>query len=178
MIRRRYHPVSISLHWLMFALFAIALSCIELRDFYEKGMPMRDLLRNWHIDAGLLILLSAVVRVTARIGLGGPRPIGSPLQAKAASALHGLLYLIMFMLPISGIVFVQAGGREVALFGMTLPHWVAADPALRGTVKEVHEFLGNAVYFLVGVHALAALLHHFVHKDETLLRMTFRQPKD
>lgn len=178
MIRRRYHPASISLHWLMFLLFAIALSCIELRGFTAKGTPLRDLLRNWHVDAGLLVLIFAFVRIAARIGFGGPAPLGQPLQAKAASALHGVLYLVMFLLPITGMVFVQAGGRDVALFGMTLPHLVAADPALRGTVKEVHEFLGNSVYFLVGVHALAALWHHFVVKDETLLRMTLRQPRD
>jgi superoxide oxidase len=178
MIRRRYHPASITLHWLMFVLFAVALTCIELRGLFDKGVPLRDMLRNWHVDAGLLVLLSAFVRVAARIGFGGPKPLGAPLQAKAASALHGLLYLVMFLLPISGIVFVQAGGRDVALFGMTLPHLIAANPSLRGSVKEVHEFLGNSIYFLVGVHALAALWHHFVVKDETLLRMTFRQPRD
>jgi cytochrome b561 len=178
MIRRRYHPLSISLHWLMFLLFAAALTCIELRGQFPKGAPWRDVLRNWHVDAGLLVLIFAVLRVAARIGFGGPKPIGQPLQAKAASALHGVLYLVMFLLPVTGIVFVQAGGRDVALFGMTLPHFIAADPGLRGVVKAVHEFLGNAVYFLVGAHMLAALWHHFVVRDETLLRMTFRGPRD
>ncbi|BEV71950.1 MULTISPECIES: cytochrome b [unclassified Paludibacterium] len=175
MVRQNYHPASIVLHWLMFLLFAAALLFIEMRDWWPKGTPMRDLLRSSHIDAGLLVLLFAVVRVASRISLGGPAPIGPRLQTAAASALHGLLYLVMFLLPITGVVFSQAGGREVALFGWALPHLVNPDPALRGTVKEVHEFLGNAVYFLVGVHALAALWHHVVLKDETLLRMTFRR---
>lgn len=172
--RNAYHPLSISLHWLMFLLFATALACIELRGITTKASPWHGTLRSWHIDAGLLVLLFAVVRVAARLGFGAPAVLGAGIQVKLAHALHGVLYLVMFLLPITGVVFSQAGGRDVALFGWTLPHLVAADPVLRGSVKEVHEFLGNAVYFLVGAHALAALWHHFVLKDETLLRMRFK----
>ena len=174
MDRRDYHPVSIALHWLMFLLFAAALLFIELRGNVPKGSPLRDVLRGWHVDAGLLVLLFAFVRVGSRVGFGGPKPIGPRLQAAAASALHGVLYLVMFLLPITGVVFSQAGGHDVALFGWTLPHLVAPNPALRASVRDVHELLGNAVYFLVGIHALAALWHHFVVKDETLRRMTFK----
>jgi cytochrome b561 len=174
MIRRQYHPLSIALHWLMFVLFAVALACIELRGWSGKESPWHTWLRNWHIDAGLLVLLFAVVRIGARLRLGGPQAIGSPLQAKLAHALHGLLYLVMLLLPLTGIVFSQMGGRSVELFGWALPQLVSPDPALRGVVKELHELLGNAVYFLVGAHALAALWHHFVLKDETLNRMRFK----
>ncbi|TDR73611.1 cytochrome b [Paludibacterium purpuratum] len=174
MVRRHYHPASIALHWLVFLLFAAALLFIELRGNVPKGAPLRDLLRNWHIDAGLLLLLFAFVRVGARLGFGGPKPLGARAQAAAASALHGLLYLVMFLLPITGVVFSQAGGRDVALFGWILPHLVAPDPALRASVRDVHELLGNAVYFLVGIHVLAALWHHVMLKDDTLRRMTFK----
>lgn len=174
MIRRQYHPVSIALHWLMFVLFALALACIELRDWTSKDSIWHTLLRNWHVDAGILVLLFALVRIGARVGLGGPAAIGSPLQAKLAHALHGLLYLLMLLLPLTGIAFSQMGGRSVALFGWGLPQLLAPDPVLRGTVKEFHELLGNSVYFLVGAHALAALWHHLVLKDETLKRMRFK----
>jgi len=158
---------------LLFVLFAVALTCIELRGWIPKGSPWRNLLRSWHIDAGLLVVLFAIVRVGARLGFGAPEVIGSRLQAKGVHALHGLLYLLMFLLPVTGIVFSQMGGREVALFGWTLPHMFAPDPGLRAQIKDFHELMGNAVYLLVGVHALAALWHHFVLKDETLMRMRF-----
>jgi superoxide oxidase len=174
MIRRTYHPLSVTLHWLMFILFVVALSCIELRGWTTKASPWHNLLRNWHVDAGLLVLLFALVRVGARVGLGAPQTIGSPIQVKLAHALHGLLYLVMFLLPITGVAFSQMGGRSVALFGWVLPQLVGPDPVLRATVKDVHELLGNAVYFLVGAHALAALWHHFVLKDETLNHMRFK----
>lgn len=31
--------------------------------------------------------------------------------------------------------------------------------------------LANLSYYVVGLHALAALLHHYLWKDNTLLRM-------
>jgi cytochrome b561 len=173
MIRRQYHPISIALHWLLFLLFAVALSCIELRGWTAKSSPWHNLLRSWHIDAGLLVVLFAIVRVGARLRFGSPEVIGTALQAKGVHALHGLLYLLMFLLPITGVLFTQMGGRDVALFGWVLPHFVAPNPGLRAQIKDFHELMGNAVYFLVGVHALAALWHHFVLKDETLLRMRF-----
>jgi cytochrome b561 len=169
----RYHRGSVWIHWLMFVLFAIALTCIEVRGWVPRasGMALRNQLRGFHIDAGLLVLLFAVVRIGWRLVYRAPPVIGTPLQAKLAHALHGVLYLLMFLLPVSGVIFSQAGGHDVALFGWVLPTMVAPDPALRGVVRELHGLMGNAVYFLVGIHVLAALWHHFVLKDDTLRRM-------
>jgi cytochrome b561 len=172
--RSNYHPLSIGLHWLMFLFFAAALLFIELRGSIprETGQALRDQLRNWHVSVGLLVLLSAAIRLIVRLRAGVPEAIvSSPLQDKAAQLVHLALYLVMFLLPISGIVFSQAGGRDVAFFGWTLPALVGHDPALRGPVKAVHELLGNAVYFLVGLHVVGALWHHLVVKDDTLRRM-------
>ncbi|WP_028535533.1 cytochrome b [Paludibacterium yongneupense] len=174
MSRSSYHPLSIVLHWLMFLLFAAALLFIELRGTIprETGQALRDQLRNWHISVGILVLLAAVIRLGVRWRVGVPAAIvSSPLQDKAAALVHLALYLVMFLLPVTGIVFSQAGGRDVALFGWTLPVLVGHDPSLRGAVKAVHELLGNAVYFLVGLHVVGALWHHLVVKDDTLRRM-------
>jgi len=177
MIRSKYHPSSIALHWLMFLLFAVALVCIEIRGGVPRatGQALRDQLRGWHVDAGLLVLLFAALRVGARWCYGAPATIGAPLQVKMAHVLHGLLYLVMFLLPITGVVFAEAGGRAVELFGYALPVLVAPNHALSVNVKNVHELLGNAVYYLVGLHAAAALWHHLVLKDDTLKRMRFNR---
>lgn len=171
MVKAEYRKVSVWLHWLIFLLFVIALTCIELRGMISHDSAWRAPLRNWHIDAGLLVFLFALWRITARLRYGGPKPIGARWQAAAASALHGVLYLVMFLLPITGILFSQAGGRDVALFGWHVPVLIGADPDVARQIKAIHEFLGNSVYYLVGLHILAALWHHFVLKDETLRRM-------
>ncbi|KAF7598950.1 MAG: cytochrome B [Candidatus Dactylopiibacterium carminicum] len=169
-----YSRSQIVLHWLMFVLFAVALVAIEWRGNIPRdgGQAMRSTLMSFHIGAGLLVFLFAFVRLGIRLNAGAPAILGDAAwQRASAHALHWALYIVMFALPLSGVVFVQAGGREVAFFGMNLPHLVAPDPALRSFVHDAHEFLGNAVYALVGIHIVASLWHHFVLKDDTLRRI-------
>jgi hypothetical protein len=64
----------------------------------------------------------------------------------------------------------------VVFFGMTLPVILAKDMAVRGPIKEVHEFMGNAVYFLVGLHVLGALWHQLFDRIPILQRMSLRSP--
>lgn len=168
-----YRRSQILLHWLMFILFAVALIAIEWREGVPKDeQALRNTLRAVHISAGLLVFLLAFVRLGIRLTAGAPAILGdAPWQRASAHLLHWALYLIMFALPISGVVFSQAGGREVAFFGIALPQMIAQNPDLRSVVKEFHEFIGNAVYWLVGIHVLASLWHHIVLKDDTLLRI-------
>lgn len=169
-----YRPSQVALHWLIFLLFLVALVCIEWRGLVPRdgNTEFRALLRAFHVNAGLLVLPLAIVRIYQRIVFRVPAIIAtSPAQRVAAEALHGVLYLVMLALPLTGVIFSQAGGREVAFFGMALPQMVAQSPELRSVVKEVHEFIGNAVYWLVGLHIIASLWHHIVLKDDTLRRM-------
>ncbi|WP_035053377.1 cytochrome b [Andreprevotia chitinilytica] len=169
--RDRYHPLSIGLHWLIFILFAVALIAIELKGNFPKGTPQRSQLMQLHMLAGQLVLIFALVRVAARWRLAAPKMFGSGWQIGAAHLVHFLLYVLMFALPLTAIGFIQAGGGSVSFFGAALPQLLSPDPALKPTLKAIHEFLGNAVYFVVGLHVLAALFHHFIMKDDTLRRM-------
>ncbi|AZP13846.1 cytochrome b [Undibacterium parvum] len=172
MQKNSYHTVSKSLHWIMFVLIALALAMIEVREDIPKGTPLRDSLKIWHMLVGQLVLLFVIVRVVARLSFRAPPAIPGPRwQTASAHAVHGLLYLLMFALPMSGVVFYQAAGKEVEFLGWILPHLVAPDPALKGNIKEIHETMGNVIYFLVGIHVLGALYHHFIVKDDTLKRM-------
>jgi len=128
------------------------------------------------MHAGQLIFLCVLVRLLARWRYGVPAAINGPRwQSLGATAVHLLLYFVMFALPISGILFTQAGGRDVIFFGWTLPQLIAANPDLRGPIKDFHEFMGNAVYFLVGAHVLGALWHQFVRRDAIFRRMSWRK---
>jgi cytochrome b561 len=172
MNRTSYHPASVLLHWLLFILFAVALTAIELKGEFPKGDPMRGNLMSLHMLAGQLVLLFAAFRLAARLRFGVPPEVAGPAwQTLSAKLVHILLYLVMFCLPISGILTVQSGGHEVMFFGWALPHLIAPDPDLRHTIKDMHELVGNAVYYLVGLHVLGALWHHFLRKDEVLRRM-------
>lgn len=179
MSRTTYHPSSVILHWLIFILFVIALAAIEYRGEIPKGEPLRDLLKVIHMHAGQLVLILVVLRLLARRLFGIPPALPMPpLQRMLAHGVHLLLYVVMIGLPLSGILFTQAGGKDVVFFGMTLPTIIGQSTAIRDPLKELHELMGNAVYFLVGAHILGALWHHYVEKMPIFRRMMLGRTKD
>ncbi|WP_034303756.1 cytochrome b [Herbaspirillum sp. RV1423] len=172
---KTYHPASVFLHWLIFLLFVVALAAIEFRGEVPKGMPLRNTLKTVHMMAGQFVLLFLLFRVAARWRFGVPEDIAGPRwQIRSAQVVHLLLYAVMLALPVTGILFTQAGDKDVMFFGMAWPRFIAPNPDLKDTLEGVHELLGNAVYFLVGLHVAGALWHHFVRRDHIFQRMKFR----
>jgi cytochrome b561 len=99
------------------------------------------------------------------------RPASMSLTAgRLASGLHVVFYVLLVALPLSGWLAASAEGGSVSLFGLaTLP--AAAGAGGEKFFEEAHEVLGDLMLILVIVHALAALKHHFLDKDDVLLRM-------
>lgn len=134
---------------------------------------MREGLKMWHFMLGLLVLLLVLIRIALRL-FGSTPPITpqpSALQTLLAKVTHLALYLFMLAMPIAGWMILSAEGAVVPFFGLELPWLVGVDKALAHQIEEVHETVGTIGYFLIGLHALAALVHHHVMKDDTLRRM-------
>ena len=177
----RYHPISVFLHWLIFLLFSAALGFIEYRGYLPKGDLLKKTLRNWHMLAGQLAFLFVLLRIMARLKFAAPAAVsGAHWQTLSAKVTHGLLYAVMLALPVSGVLFTQAGGKEVQFFGLVLPTLIAPDAALKTNIRYLHEWVGNAIYFLVGLHVLGALWHQWIKKDGLMNRMAtpLRQPRE
>lgn len=171
--RRRFSALSIALHWLTLLLIAAVYAVILLRENYPKGSDIREGLKTWHFMLGLTILALIVIRLIARLSRRSPPITPEPpaWQGLLAKATHFALYAFMLVMPVAGWVILSASGKAIPFFGLELPALVSQDKTLAGQVKEVHETLGTIGYFLIGLHALAALYHHYVVKDDTLRRM-------
>ncbi|MCY1376223.1 Cytochrome b561 [compost metagenome] len=85
--------------------------------------------------------------------------------------MHAALYVFMVGMPLAGWLYLSAKGKPVPFFGLELPALMGTDPEAAAWIKEVHETVGVAGYWFIGLHAAAALFHHHVIKDNTLLRM-------
>lgn len=168
-----YNRWSIGLHWLMLLLFVLAYAFIELRVIFDKGTPPRDLMKSLHFSIGLSIFALVWVRLIARALTSAPAIVPAPptWQRWAATSAHLLLYAFMIVQPLMGWLVLSAAGKPVPFFGLTLPPLMAPDKPFAGTLEEVHQTVGTFGYFLIGAHALAALVHHYVLKDNTLRRM-------
>ncbi|MCZ8030772.1 MAG: cytochrome b [Rubrivivax sp.] len=169
----RYGAISIGLHWLTLVVLIGVYACINLTDLYPKGSEPREALKNWHFMLGLTVLLLVAPRLLTR--LAGSNPVVSPplplWQQRLASAIHIALYALMLAMPILGWLLLSAAGKPIPFFGAQLPALLSENKDLAGQLKEVHETIGTIGYFLIGAHALAALFHHYVTRDNTLVRM-------
>jgi cytochrome b561 len=169
----RYGSVSIALHWLTLAVLVGVYTCINLTDLFPRGNETRNLLKTWHFALGLSVLLLVVMRLFAR-AWGVTPPIAPALpkwQSWLSGAIHLALYGLMLAMPLLGWWLLSAEGKPILFFGWQLPALVRENQDLAEQIKDVHETLGGIGYFLIGAHALAALYHHYVVGDNTLLRM-------
>ena len=158
----------------MFILIAAVYASIELRELLDKGTTTRDAFKMWHFMLGLSVLALVSVRLIARI-VGGSAPDITPEPAKwqnnLAKLVHVMLYAFMFAMPIAGWLILSTAGKPIPFFGLELPALASKDLDLAKTIKELHETAGKIVYYLIGLHAAAALFHHYVLSDNTLARM-------
>jgi cytochrome b561 len=84
---------------------------------------------------------------------------------------HAAIYALLLAMPIAGWIILSAEGKPIPFWGFNLPPLVGVDENLAKAVEEIHETGGTIGYFLIGLHAAAALYHHLVIKDDTLVRM-------
>ncbi|MDD5057150.1 MAG: cytochrome b [Sideroxydans sp.] len=169
----RYGSLSISLHWLMLIVFIAVYATINLRELYEKGSDPREALKTWHFMLGMLAFALVWLRIAVRFSgpTPGIRPQPPHMQELAAKLLHLALYALMIGMPLTGWLLLSAAGKPIPFFGLELPALIGANKDLAGQIKELHEVVGTTGYFLIGLHAVAALYHHYIKRDNTLTRM-------
>ena len=170
---QRYNRLSIAMHWLMLLLIAAVYLCMELTEDYPKGDPTRELLKYWHFTLGLTVFVLVWLRLLLRL-VGPVPPIVPPAaswELRLAKVTHGLLYLFMIAMPIGGWLTLSAAGKPVPFYGFELPHLIGQNKELAEEIGDVHETISNIGYFLIGLHAAAALFHHYVKRDNTFRRM-------
>ncbi|AYC32141.1 cytochrome b [Pseudomonas cavernae] len=169
----RYGNLSIALHWLMLVLIAGVYACIELKGNFPKGSETRELLKQWHFMLGLAVFALVWLRLLTR--LVSPTPPISPAPAGwqngLAQLMHLALYALMIGAPLAGWLILSAAGKPIPFFGLQLPALIGKNPELAGQIKELHELAGTLGYWLIGLHAAAALFHHFISRDNTFTRM-------
>lgn len=171
--RSRYSGSLIALHWLTLLLIVAAYASAELREELARGSDLRAAMTSTHHVAGLMALALLLVRLPLRWWNGSVpvHPPLPPLQRMAAGVGHLALYLFLLAMPLLGWLLLSAEGKPVDFAGLTLPALIEANRNLAEQVEDLHEAGAMAGYYLIGLHAAAALFHHYVRRDNTLRRM-------
>ena len=162
------------LHWLIVALLIVQFIIAWTMPHIGRNTPMTTLI-SLHFSFGTLILLVAIVRLAWRATHGEPAPEDGlpPWQLHSARAVHWLIYLLLFVVPVLGWINASWRGYPVSLFGLyELPKLIAQRAAGWRWTGDVHGLLANYLMLaLVGLHVAAALYHHFIRRDGVLQRM-------
>lgn len=168
-----YGKLSIGLHWLMLLLLAVVYASIELREVFPKGSDPREALKTWHSMLGLSVLVLVCLRLVVHMTSPVPRIVPDPPSWMNLSAklMHFALYVFMVGMPLGGWLILSAEGKPIPFFGFELPALAGESKVLAELAEEIHEAGGTIGYFLIGLHAAAALFHHYVVRDNTLRRM-------
>lgn len=169
----RYPLAIIALHWLTVLLMLAVYTFIELRELFPKGSDPRELMKAIHFMLGLSVLVLLIPRLIARAFSSAPNIIPEPpaWQQTAAKAAHLALYGFMLVMPLLGWLLLSCAGKPIPFFGLQLPALIGENKDLAKVIKEIHETVGELGYFLIGLHAAAALFHHYLQRDNTLLNM-------
>jgi cytochrome b561 len=161
------------MHWLMLLLLAAVYTCIELSGAFPKHSHGRELLQHWHFMLGLTVFVLVWLRLASRWFNGIPAISPAPRhwEKLAADVMHVALYVFMIIMPLLGWSTLSAAGKTIPFYGLHLPPLLHPNRQLAHTIGEIHGTIGNIGYFLIGLHAAAALFHHYWRRDNTLLRM-------
>lgn len=169
----RYSTLSISLHWLTLALMTAIYITIELHESLPRGNAWRRPMEDWHIYLGVCLLPIVLFRAFTILRSKIPAIVPQPptWQMRITKLVKLYLYVLMIGAPLLGWTMVNAEGNVVSLWGLALPSIVPQSEGIAGFASEAHEILGVSGYFVIALHAFAALYHHYLVKDNTLQRM-------
>lgn len=172
-MKGKFAPSQIALHWLVFLLLVVTYATIELRGFAERGSLLRTVMMVTHFSCGVAILVLMLARLFLRHRHTSPAITPQPprWQSALGSLTHAVIYLLFITLPILGVASRYYNGRDWMLFGIGMPTAATPNFDLAETLIGWHETLAPLGYWLIAAHTAAALFHHYVMKDNTLLRM-------
>jgi cytochrome b561 len=172
--QEKYGWVAKILHWLVaiavFCLFGLGLWMVDL-GYYDSWNKLAP---HYHKSVGILLMIVMFFRVAWRLFSVPPAPSKALTQRekKLSHGVHIILYVIIFLMFISGYLISTADNRGIEVFDwFTVPSFGAFFENQEDIAGNFHEWLA---YILIGfavVHLLAALKHHFINKDDVLKRM-------
>ncbi len=192
----RYTKIAVILHWLIaigiFSMFLLGWFMTDLPkeapkqsafDMFNWGIytwhtgveiSPRSFYFNLHKSIGITIAALILVRILWRVTHKPPALLASykAWERKTATGAHHLLYMLMILLPASGLIMSSYGKYGVKWFGVPFISGVDNKP-MREFYTQVHVIIGIILLVILAVHILGALKHKFIDKDETMKRISW-----
>lgn len=172
--RNTFGMVQVLLHWLtamaVFALFGLGLWMTGL-DYYHDWYRTAPAV---HKSVGFVLILLVLFRIIWRFNVGVPAPIQSHKSWEKALSkwVHVFLYVVIISMFFSGYFITTAKGQSLDVLGfLSIPAIITNIDLLEHYAKDIHEISAYLIVVIAVLHGLAAVKHHVIDKDRTLVRI-------
>jgi len=169
----RFGSVAQAFHWVTAILVLVTFIYGPGGSEQSIYSPARDFDRQLHETLGLCVFALVAMRVLWRAVDTRPDPPQvSRWMGVAAKAVQLVLYLLLFALPLTAIFGAWLEGHPLTfLTGVEIPSFLGVSHDAGATIATIHTWLGDAILWLAGFHALAGIYHHVILKDNVLTSM-------
>jgi cytochrome b561 len=172
-VRARYGALAQGFHWLTAVVVLVAFIYGPGGSEQRVYLPSRDFDRQLHETLGLSVFALTLLRVLWKKLDARPSVVLSARWMELTSkAVQSALYLLLFLVPLTAVAGAWLEGHPLTLLGgLQIAPPMGTSHDLGASIATLHTWLGDAVLWIAGVHALAAIYHHHVLKDQVLIAM-------
>lgn len=170
----RFGLISLILHWLIalvtLSLFVLGVWMVDL-DYYSAWYQLAPW---WHKSVGVCLFVLVLLRWYWQLFSPSPLALSTlPMwQRISAHIVHELMNILIVCICLAGYFIDTAKGHDLSVFDwFHIPATLTGIDNLEDIAGDVHAVAAYVLMGIVGLHVLAALKHHFINKDNTLLRM-------
>jgi len=172
-----YTRTQLAVHWLTAVLVVAAFWLGPGGSEQRVYSSAKDFDRQVHEVLGLSVLALTLVRLAMWRAASHGLPASAPAWMNVVSrTVQLVLYALLLAVPLTAIAGAWLEGHPLTLGILgNVPPPVAESHALGASIATIHTYLGDTILWVAGLHAVAALFHHFVLRDEVLLAMLPRR---
>jgi superoxide oxidase len=171
--RPPFDTLTITLHWTTVLIVLTLLGSGLLYGQVEErtwAPPLLQVHRSLGVTIWTLTLFRLLWRATGARFPAFP-PSMTPLHQLGARLSEYALYALLLIQPATGLAQTIIRGHPFAVFTWSIPQLVARDVGLVGIFRAAHQIGAWCLIALAGLHAAAALVHHFILRDDVLEAM-------
>ena len=161
------------LHGIIAILFIMQFALVYSKQYVVSNDGTKLSLLMLHKSIGFSLLFIGLVFILWRCintKPGYPKKMAR-WEVWLANTNHRLLYLLAFIMPLTGVIMSMSSGKGIKWFGHPVPNLLAKNENLAGIFYNTHVYLSYLILVLLFLHIAGSLKHHYIDKNNILQRM-------
>jgi len=172
-----WDAITRALHWVsaIWVMGLISLGLVMVNLVNESGQKFE--LYQLHKSYGFVFGFVLTVRLIWKIFAQPPKNLGNGFMHKIAMANQYLILSFLASMIASGYALVSFSIIPIPInvLGWNIPSLLSPDMMMEQRATVAHHYIAFFLTALIVLHSCAALFHHFILNDKTLMRMCMKR---